>query len=160
MVRIRSIVASAALFATIASSLSVYPHQLAYFNELAGGPETGYEHLLGSNLDWGQDLLYAAELVEQRHSSGPVYVSYHSAALASAAIDGARPFPLQLAAKDQGNGQNDHPIFIIGAEQYSEFCNQDPSYAFSYVRNLDHIERVAYSMYVLTVRVKDQQKNN
>lgn len=46
------------LLATAASSLSVYPHQLAYFNELAGGPKSGYKHLLHSNLEWGQDLLF------------------------------------------------------------------------------------------------------
>jgi len=46
------------LLATITSTLRVYPHQLAYFNEAAGGPENGYKHLLHSNLDWGQDWLY------------------------------------------------------------------------------------------------------
>lgn len=48
-----------ALLWTAASTLAVYPHQLAYFNELAGGPEDGYRHLLGSSFDWGQDLLIA-----------------------------------------------------------------------------------------------------
>jgi hypothetical protein len=38
------------------STLSVYPHYLAYFNELAGGPAGGYKILVDSNLDWGQDL--------------------------------------------------------------------------------------------------------
>lgn len=38
------------------SSVSVYPHYLAYFNELAGGPDNGYKYLVDSNLDWGQDL--------------------------------------------------------------------------------------------------------
>jgi hypothetical protein len=33
-----------------------YPHYLAYFNKLAGGPENGHKVLLDSNLDWGQDL--------------------------------------------------------------------------------------------------------
>lgn len=37
-------------------SLSIYPHYLAYFNQLGGGPEKGYLHLVDSNLDWGQDL--------------------------------------------------------------------------------------------------------
>ncbi len=31
------------------------PHQFTYFNEAGGGPENGYKHLLGSNVDWGQD---------------------------------------------------------------------------------------------------------
>lgn len=40
----------------LGASLSIYPHYLAYFNELAGGPENGHKVLLDSNLDWGQDL--------------------------------------------------------------------------------------------------------
>jgi hypothetical protein len=44
------------LLATAVSTLRAYPHQLAYFNEAAGGPENGWRHLLHSNLDWGQDL--------------------------------------------------------------------------------------------------------
>jgi len=52
----------AGLAATVASALSVYPHQLAYFNEIAGGPQNGHGHLLHSNLDWGQDLLFVSSL--------------------------------------------------------------------------------------------------
>jgi hypothetical protein len=33
---------------------AVFPHYLAYFNELAGGPAGGYHYLVDSNLDWGQ----------------------------------------------------------------------------------------------------------
>jgi hypothetical protein len=40
-----------------AGTLRVHPHYLAYFNELGGGPARGYEHLVDSNLDWGQDLI-------------------------------------------------------------------------------------------------------
>ncbi|MEM6484579.1 MAG: glycosyltransferase family 39 protein [Pseudomonadota bacterium] len=40
------------------SSVWIYPHSLSYFNEAIGGPQNGAEHLLGSNLDWGQDLRY------------------------------------------------------------------------------------------------------
>ena len=42
----------------VVSSLVVFPHSLSYFNEWAGGPENGHAHLLNSNIDWGQDLLY------------------------------------------------------------------------------------------------------
>ena len=45
-----------ALLGTAVSSLRVAPHQLAYFNELVGGPGEGYRYLSDSNLDWGQDL--------------------------------------------------------------------------------------------------------
>lgn len=38
------------------SCVGTYPHYLAYFNELVGGPKNGHHVLLDSNLDWGQDL--------------------------------------------------------------------------------------------------------
>jgi 4-amino-4-deoxy-L-arabinose transferase-like glycosyltransferase len=38
------------------SSFHVFPHYLAYFNEIIGGPGNGYKYLVDSNLDWGQDL--------------------------------------------------------------------------------------------------------
>ncbi|MEM6484221.1 MAG: glycosyltransferase family 39 protein [Pseudomonadota bacterium] len=41
-----------------ASSLWIYPHSLSYFNEGIGGPLNGAKHLLGSSVDWGQDLKY------------------------------------------------------------------------------------------------------
>lgn len=34
----------------------IYPHFLAYFNLLGGGPENGWRVLVDSNIDWGQDL--------------------------------------------------------------------------------------------------------
>ncbi len=40
-----------------ASSLALFPHSHAYFNEFAGGPKNGPLHLLNSNVDWGQGIL-------------------------------------------------------------------------------------------------------
>jgi hypothetical protein len=45
------------LAANVAATLSIAPHYLAYFNAVSGGPARGSEHLIDSNLDWGQDLL-------------------------------------------------------------------------------------------------------
>jgi len=39
-----------------AGSLSIHPHYLSYFNEIAGGPDGGHRYLGDSNIDWGQDL--------------------------------------------------------------------------------------------------------
>lgn len=38
------------------SSISIFPHYLAYFNCLIGGPKNAYHFVVDSNLDWGQDL--------------------------------------------------------------------------------------------------------
>ncbi len=50
------LIPAALLLWQVQASASVHPYYLTYFNELAGGPEHGHEHLLDSNLDWGQDL--------------------------------------------------------------------------------------------------------
>ena len=42
---------------TAAATASIHPHYLAYFNLVSGGPEHGADHLIDSNIDWGQDLL-------------------------------------------------------------------------------------------------------
>ncbi|PYL32232.1 MAG: hypothetical protein DMF35_08765, partial [Verrucomicrobia bacterium] len=44
------------LFWQIGESLAIRPNYLAYFNEVAGGPSRGYQHLADSSVDWGQDL--------------------------------------------------------------------------------------------------------
>lgn len=51
---------------TVWESTRNHPHNLAYFNELAGGPESGHRHLLHSNLDWGQDLYYLPTSTAER----------------------------------------------------------------------------------------------
>lgn len=38
------------------STIIIYPHFLAYFNPIGGGPENGWRILADSNIDWGQDL--------------------------------------------------------------------------------------------------------
>lgn len=54
----------AALFTWfVTSSLWIYPHSLSYFNETVEGPLNGPKHLLGSNVDWGQDVLYLRQWI-------------------------------------------------------------------------------------------------
>ncbi len=53
----RARVAAAVLLAwQVVACAVATPHHLAYFNELAGGPDRARRLLLDSNLDWGQDL--------------------------------------------------------------------------------------------------------
>ena len=61
------ILVSLSLLATMVSTLRAFPHELAYFNELAGGPQHGEKHLLGSNLDWGQDLLLVRSWMQSQN---------------------------------------------------------------------------------------------
>ncbi len=49
------------------SSLSVFPHDLAFFNELAGGAGGGWRFFADSNCDWGQDREPGLAALKRRH---------------------------------------------------------------------------------------------
>jgi len=46
------------------TTLRLYPHHEAYFNELVGGSKNGGEILVDSNIDWGQDLPALRQLMD------------------------------------------------------------------------------------------------
>jgi hypothetical protein len=64
------------VLATIASSLWVHPHYLAHFNTASGGPDRGAEHLIDSNIDWGQDLVGLREWLREHAPNEPVGLVY------------------------------------------------------------------------------------
>jgi hypothetical protein len=59
----------------VSSSLWIYPHSLSYFNELIGGPMNAAEHVIGSNIDWGQDLTYLRRWQEAHPEATPMSVA-------------------------------------------------------------------------------------
>jgi 4-amino-4-deoxy-L-arabinose transferase-like glycosyltransferase len=74
--RTRGVLVAAALAWSVASSLAVYPHSLSYFNELAGGPLRGSEHLVDSSVDWGQDLLHLRRWLDRHPEARPLGLAY------------------------------------------------------------------------------------
>ena len=66
----------ASLAWSIINSLSVYPHSLSYFNELVGGPTGGPKHLIHSNVDWGQDLLFLKKWLDKHPEARPLKLAY------------------------------------------------------------------------------------
>ncbi len=64
-----------ALLAWLAlGTVRMFPHYLAYFNELAGGPDNGWRYLADSNTDWGQAYNDLARF-QREHGLGPVRLS-------------------------------------------------------------------------------------
>jgi len=47
----------------------IFPLDLSYFNELAGGPTGGIRYLGDSNVDWGQDLKRLRRVLERRNAN-------------------------------------------------------------------------------------------
>jgi hypothetical protein len=66
-----------ALVYACVSSLWSYPHNLAYFNELTGGPGRGPSFLLGSNVDWGQDLVFLEDWRARHQDVALSGLSFH-----------------------------------------------------------------------------------
>jgi hypothetical protein len=58
------------------ASLAIYPHYLAYFNELIGGPANGAKYLTDSNIDWGQDLFYFIEFAKEKGWQKPHFIYF------------------------------------------------------------------------------------
>jgi len=57
--------------------ISIFPYFIAYFNELAGGPDNGYKFVVDSNLDWGQDLKRLTKWVDKNlPADRQVYLDY------------------------------------------------------------------------------------
>lgn len=59
-----------------AESWRVRPHYLAYFNQIVGGPENGWRHLVDSSLDWGQDLPGLRKWLSANARDEHVFLSY------------------------------------------------------------------------------------
>ncbi len=69
-----------ALLWLLAANLYIYPHYLAYFNELIGGPRHGHEWLADSNIDWGQDLVRLATYA-RKHPAEDIKLAHFGSAL-------------------------------------------------------------------------------
>lgn len=61
------------------ASVSIYPHYLANFNSLVGGPSQGYRWLSDSDLDWGQDLKSLGDYL-RANSIEKIHLAYFGSA--------------------------------------------------------------------------------
>jgi dolichyl-phosphate-mannose-protein mannosyltransferase len=139
----------AALSATILSSLFTYPHCLSYFNELAGGPRQGYRHLLGSNLDWGQDLLYLKRWCDAHPHAQPIDFQAGSTTLCDVVLTGRRTH-----ADSHRTAVSPRPGWL--AISINKLINEDQSNR--YLHGLRPADRVAYSIFVYHLTLKDANR--
>jgi hypothetical protein len=59
-----------------ACAWSVHPNYLSFFNVAAGGAANGHRYLVGSDLDWGQDLYRLPDALAARGHTGPIWLHY------------------------------------------------------------------------------------
>jgi hypothetical protein len=73
----RALMAAGLVAWHVSESLSIAPNYLAYFNQIAGGPANGHNHLVDSSLDWGQDLPGLKSWIDHNAAPGEtVFLAY------------------------------------------------------------------------------------
>jgi hypothetical protein len=155
----------------VVTALAMYPHFLAYFNQLAGGPANGHKHLIDSNLDWGQDLLELRRWLARHPQEGPIHLAYFGSV--DPLIAGI-PFTLPpadrrtLSPTDQLRAAPDALVPGLYAVSVNYLTglpfrsyNADgrlvaiPQNAYSYLRALDPAARAGYSIWIYRLSQTD-----
>jgi hypothetical protein len=142
---------SVALIGTGLSVLRVAPHQLAYFNELVGGPEQGHRYLSDSNVDWGQDLKRLKQFLD-RQGIPIIYLSYFGTA--PPAYYGIRyqyvpgTWPLEWPPPpDQVPADLRPKLFAISVCNWQELATPYTP-LFTWLRRRQPVTSIGYSIYV------------
>jgi 4-amino-4-deoxy-L-arabinose transferase-like glycosyltransferase len=142
--RVRATVASVLVVLTIFAAIRIYPHHLAYFNELAGGPERGPYLLDDSNLDWGQDLPALAAWQRAHPEATPLKLSYHG--LADPASYGVSALPFV-----PGDALNPTPGYyaisahnLAGLRKARQLTGRD----IDWLEQYEPADRAGYSIYI------------
>jgi len=86
------------------TGLRQQPHNLAYFNEIAGGSTGGSRYLADSNIDWGQSLAFLPDEIDRLSyfgSADPIYYGIDLPPL----FDGKTGEPLDFARANPTTGR-------------------------------------------------------
>ncbi|HEY1191601.1 MAG TPA: glycosyltransferase family 39 protein [Gemmata sp.] len=154
--------AGAALVWAVGSYLALHPFALPYFNELAGGPDRGHEYLLGSNIDWGQDLTRLKEWSDAHPEAQPLRVAYFGhvdprvvglnfvlpSGGSGTGQDGPQPGYYAVSVRFV-QGQGAAPPNGKGGYQYL------PPHALTYFRKFRPIAKAGYSIFIYRLSPED-----
>ena len=126
--------------ALAAESISIYPHYLAFFNVLAGGPSRGPMILADSNIDWGQDAKNLATWLRE-HPPFHLCLDYWGTAdLARLGVTGP-----SLMARIRTEGRI--PRDCIAAVSVNFIAGLSPDHGvFGWLRGLPPLARIGYSI--------------
>jgi hypothetical protein len=108
------------LCAQIADSFAARPNYLAYFNQIDGGPKNGYQHLLDSSLDWGQDLPALKSWIDNHGAivdGKPFYLAYFGTADAHYYGIDAKPISQDLSSRGRPPTRLTGGIYFVSATE-------------------------------------------
>jgi hypothetical protein len=133
-----------------AGTLGVYPHHLAYFNEIAGGPANGPQHLTDSNIDWGQDLIALKRYMDTA-AIPEIHLYYFGSAdpryygIRCKFLGGDLPYEVQEAELSTGIARDDY--IAISVTHLKETYAPLPGFL-SPLKQWQPAARIGYSIYL------------
>jgi hypothetical protein len=160
----RKVVASVglALLWSVGSSLYHYPHSLSYFNELVGGPKNGHTHLLDSNIDWGQDLLFLKRWLQDHPEVQPIALAYSIPASLVDPVDFGIKYVQPPPGPNARLGHRLRPSAELGPLPgwYAIFVRplreRDRKYA--YFEHFEPVEMIGYTIRIYHISVDDANR--
>lgn len=152
-----TLVTCGALVWAILSSMLVYPHSLSYFNEFAGGPVNGHKHLLNSNIDWGQDLLFLREWIKRHPEAKPLHLCYYGF---FSPQDLSLNYPLPPLDENQAPDFCPPPgWYAISVNYMKGYGWQFPKNGFAYFQKYEPVDMAGYSIYIYHIAEEKTETN-
>ncbi|MDR1480141.1 MAG: hypothetical protein LBJ00_14490 [Planctomycetaceae bacterium] len=133
------------LFWSVVSSVSYLPYSMSYFNELIGGANNAPKHLLGSNIDWGQNVYFLKRWYLTHPEARPIRIVYSD----SGSLE-------RLDIKDDDLLKSDEPVagwFAIGVNELYGSAKR-----YEWLKQFAPIDRVGYSIYIYRVTPEDANR--
>ncbi len=142
------------------TTLSIHPHYLSTFNQVAGGPENGYNVLVDSNIDWGQDLIRLQRWMDD-HDVDTVNLAWFGTA--APAYYGINYTPLPGLGRDEffrrwwdvpfDRYSPEPGIYAISVTNLQEMpLREDEKTVFAWFREHPPDDRVGYSILIYDLR--------
>ena len=128
----------------VGSSLYYFPHSMSYFNELVGGPKNGPKHLLGSNVDWGQNSYFLQKWYGKHPEARPIKIAYSS----TESLD-------RLGIKDnrQPPMEPEPGWFALGVNEIYSSSRQ-----YEYFKRFEPIDMIGYSIYIYYITLEEANR--
>ncbi|MDQ3065063.1 MAG: hypothetical protein M3Q36_02220, partial [bacterium] len=139
----------------IISVLAQAPNFTSYISEFFGGPSQGYRYISDSSIDWGQDLKKLFSYLEDHPEITPIAVDYFGAGSVeyyscNGHMDCSQDRITEWHA-DWGQYKGQYiavsETFLMNDLYYGPKRN-DPHKTYQYLRDMEPIERVGYSIYL------------
>lgn len=136
-------------------TVSVYPHYLAYFNEIAGGSANGPNHLTDSNIDWGQDLILLKRHMDENNieevhlyyfgSADPRYYGVKCKFIMPPNLPGVRKSDWSIS---RGISRNDYIAVSVTNLQETYGPLRPAPWMMERLRRETPVEKIGYSIYL------------